>query len=179
MCIDFIFGSSPIWAQTAGPRARFKMHRSNMSCQIRFSSCLVVAIFAIIKDSSMFAVPMDIKGLFCLTGVVALGTRKLYTFLIISLLLAHFDIVYLKKSLSQIVLFDIGWAQVSAAGWVLASARGESWNNQVCIYDVTWAKAALCCWVIGNSLDRSWEHGPQSFTSTWTQIEGVIRSPRP
>ena len=81
--------------------------------------------------------------------------------------------------ISFLFLFDIGWAQVSAAGWVLASARGESWNNQVCIYDVTWAKAALCCWVIGNSLDRSWDHGPQSFTSTWTQIEGVIRSPRP
>ena len=107
MCINFTFGSSPIWAQTARPGARFKMHRSNMSCQIRFSSCLVVAIFAIIKDSSVFAIPMDIKGLFCLTGVVALGTRKLYTFLIISLLLAHFDIVYLKKSLSHFYFYLI------------------------------------------------------------------------
>ena len=76
------------------------MHRSNVSCQIRFSSCLVVAIFAIIKDSSVFAIPMDIKGLFCLTSVAALGTRKLYTFLTFSLLLAHFDIEDLKKSLS-------------------------------------------------------------------------------
>ena len=83
------------------------MHRSNVSCQIRFSSCLVVAIFAIIKDSSVFAIPMNMKGLFCLTGVVALGTRKLYTFLTISLLLAHFDIVYLKKSLSHFYFYLI------------------------------------------------------------------------
>ena len=107
MCIELTFGSSPIWAQTAGPGARFNMHRSNVSCQISFSSCLVVAIFAIIKDSSVFAIPMNMKGLFCLTGVVALGTRKLYTFLTISLLLAHFDIVYLKKSLSHFYFYLI------------------------------------------------------------------------
>ena len=107
MCVDFTFGSSPIWAQTAGPGARFNMHRSNVSCQIRFSSCLVVAIFAIIKDSSVFAIPMNMKGLFCLTGVVALGTRKLYTFITISLLWAHFDIEDLKKSLSHFSFYFI------------------------------------------------------------------------
>ena len=111
------------------------MHRSNVSCQIRFSSCLVVAIFAIIKDSSVFAVPMDIKGLFCLTGEVALGTRKLYTFFTISLCLAHFDIEDLKKSLSHFYFYFILIENKFPQPFkYLHSHGGGSWNKQVCIY---------------------------------------------